>query len=167
VTLLVVLLLGAVLLYAAIAYWSRRERAALGIRNGAIVAADDSALGAPTLRSERYGLVGRPDQLVRRDGKLIPVEQKPTARRAQPSHVLQVAAQCLLVQEVYGLRPPYGLLVLAGGVQTRVPFTAELEQRLLAMMEQMHSELRTDSEPGARWVAAKCQACGFNETCWG
>jgi CRISPR/Cas system-associated exonuclease Cas4 (RecB family) len=98
---------------------------------------------------------------------LIPVEQKPSARRIQQSHVLQLAAQCLLVHEVYGIRPTYGLLVLAGGQQERVEFTEALERRLLDTMAQMRALLRADAEPGRRWVAAKCRACGFHEICWG
>jgi CRISPR-associated exonuclease Cas4 len=101
------------------------------------MAADDTRQGAPTLRSERYGLVGRPDHLVRLGHALIPVEQKPSARRLQPSHVLQVAAQCLLVQEAYGVRPPYGVVALSGGIEERVPFTPSLERQLLATMAEM------------------------------
>jgi CRISPR-associated exonuclease Cas4 len=123
-------------------------------------------MGMPTLRSNRYGLVGRPDQLVRVGGVRIPVEHKPTARRMQQSHVLQLAAQCLLVHEIYGVRPPYGLLVLADGKQERVEFTPALERRLLDTMRQMSRLLVADAEPGPHWVAAKCRACGFRETCW-
>jgi len=108
VTPLVLLLIALVLLYICVARLTRGERTALGITNEAIVSADDSAVGAPTLHSTRYGLVGRPDQLVRVGRMLIPVEQKPSARRIHQSHVLQLAAQCLLVHEVYGIRPPYG-----------------------------------------------------------
>ncbi len=134
--------------------------------NEVIISADDSALGTPTLRSARYGLVGRPDQLVSVGRMLIPVEQKPRARSMQQSHVLQVAAQCLLVQEVYGVRPSHGLLVLAGGKQELVEFTPALERRLLNTMAQMRSLLRVDAEPGPHWVGAKCRSCGFRETCW-
>jgi CRISPR-associated exonuclease Cas4 len=163
---LVLLLLVAGLLYVGLTLWSRRARGTLGLPNAPIVAADDSYLGAPTLRSVRYGLVGRPDQLIRAGGVVIPVEQKPRARQLQPSHVLQVAAQCLLVQEVHGVRPPYGLVVLAGGRQERVAFTRALEQRLLNTMALMRGLLRDGTEPGPRWVDAKCHACGFRTTCW-
>jgi len=166
IALLLLLLIGAVLLYACLGRWTRRERSALGLSNEVIVSADDSALGTPTLRSARYGLVGRPDQLVRAGRMLIPVEHKPNARRMQQSHVLQVAAQCLLVHEVYGVRPSYGLLVLANGTQERVEFTPALERRLHNTIAEMRALLRTDAEPGPRWVAAKCRACGFRETCW-
>ena len=101
--------------WALLTWWSRRQRARLGLDGGVIISADDSALGAPTLRSERLGLVGRCDQLLELDGAYVPVEHKPRARRLQPSHILQVGALCLLVREVYGVRPPYGVVVLADG----------------------------------------------------
>jgi len=97
---------------------------------------------------------------------VIPVEHKPRARRLQDSHILQVAAQCLLVEQAYGVRPTHGLVVLAGGMQERVDFTSALEQRLLDTMAEMRAFLREDAEPGPLWVARKCRACGFRETCW-
>ena len=115
-----------------------------------------------TLRSYRFGLVGRPDHLLRSGRTLIPVEQKPTAGRLQQSHVFQVAAQCLLVQEVYGVRPSYGVVVLAGGRRQSVAFTPELERRLLATMDEMRDFLETGREPGRRWVDHKCLAGGYH-----
>ena len=87
------------------------------------------------------------------------MEQKPRAWRVHDSHVLQVAAECLLVSEVYGVRPPYGLLVLANGIQHRVPFTCELEQRLLRTLDTTHGLLDTSEEPGPRWLGGRCRAC--------
>ena len=93
------------------------------------------------------------------------MEHKPGARRLHESHVLQVAAQCVLVEETYGVRPPYGLVVLGGGMQARVPFTPALERHLLRTMAQMRELLAAGAEPGPRWVAPKCRACGFREVC--
>jgi CRISPR-associated exonuclease Cas4 len=164
---LVVAVLGlALLLFVLLSMWAGRERQTLGLEQGTIVAADDARLAMPTLRSDRLGLIGRPDHLLSFGHALIPVEQKPNARRAQRSHTLQLAAQCLLVQEVYGIRPPYGLLVLAKGVQERVPFTPALEARLLDTMGRMRDLLAADAAPGPPWVAPKCRACGFHDTCW-
>src|SRR5256885_326919 len=133
--LLVLLVLGlAIALFVLIGGTNRQVRD-LGLTRGTIVAADDARLTLPTLRSDRLGLVGRPDHLLRDGGTVIPVEQKPNARVAQPSHVMQVAAQCALVQEVYGVRPPYGLLVLAGGIQYPIPFTSDVEQSPHGTME--------------------------------
>jgi CRISPR-associated exonuclease Cas4 len=164
---LVLLLFVVLAVYALLGRWSRNERAQIGLRSGAIEATDDSAERAPTLRSRRYGLVGRPDQLVRIGNALIPVEQKPKARRLHQSHVLQVAAQCLLVQEVYGIRPPYGIVVLAGGFRHQVEFSPALELRLLDTMARMRAMLDASAPPEPVWVEGKCRACAFRHTCWG
>ena len=79
---------------------------------------------------------------------------------------MQVAAQCMLVADVYGVRPPYGLLVLANGVQQQVPFTRFLEKRVLETMARMRVVLEAGTQPGPRWMGSRCRACGFFETCW-
>lgn len=147
---LVVLLILCALLVAWLNAWRRSERATLGLAQEAIIATDDSASPTATLYSGRYRLVGRPDQLVRAGRMVIPVEHKPRARRLQDSHVLQVAAQCLLVEDVYGVRPTHGLVLLADGARERVEFTRALEQRLLATMAEMRAFLCEDAEPGPR-----------------
>ena len=163
---LILLLALAFVAYLLLGRLENRQHARIGLPIGPIVAADDSTLASPTLRSERLGLVGRPDHLLRSGSQLIPVEQKPRSKRVQPSHVMQVVAQCVLVQEVYRVRPAYGVLVLAGGVQERVPFTPEIERRLHQTMTDMRALLEDGVEPGPRWIAAKCRACGFARTCW-
>jgi hypothetical protein len=50
-----------------------------------------------------------PDQLVRDGRMLIPVEHKPRTGRLQDSHIVQAAAQYLLVDEVHGVRPHMNL----------------------------------------------------------
>ncbi|HZS01506.1 MAG TPA: CRISPR-associated protein Cas4 [Chloroflexota bacterium] len=165
--LLLLCLVLAVATYALLARWTRHRRRALGIGDGVLVSADDSLIRAPTLRSERLGLVGRCDHLLRVGGAYVPVEQKPSARRLQPSHILQVGALCLLVQDIYGVRPPYGVVVLADGAQERVVFTEELERGVLRTMAEIRRILENGEAPGPRWVRAKCHACGYHPVCWG
>lgn len=166
VEVLLLLLALAVAAYVLLARWTGSRRAALGIPDGTIVSADDALIRAPTLRSERLGLVGRCDHLLRVDGAYVPVEQKPNSRRLQQSHILQVGALCLLVQDVYGVRPPYGVVVLADGTQERVTFTEELERGVVLTMAEMRRILATGQPPGPRWMAAKCRACGYHPVCW-
>lgn len=161
--------IGLVLLVAAflaLAWWTRRQRTALGLARGTIISADDSQLGSPTIRSARLGLVGRCDHLLRVGGAYVPVEQKPRARRLMRSHVLQVGALCMLVEEAYGARPPYGVVVLGDGTRERVPFSRELEQAVRSTMNEMRLVLAAGTPPGPRWVAPKCRACGHRQTCW-
>jgi CRISPR-associated exonuclease Cas4 len=152
---LLVLLIFSLMLVGWLTRWRRSERAVLGLTDEALIASDDSAMPTPTLYSARYRLVGRPDQLVRAGRMLIPVEHKTRARRLQDSHFLQVSAQCLLVEEVYGVRPTHGLVVVAGGMHERVDFTSVLEQRLLDTMAEMRAFLREDAEPGPPLLPAQ------------
>jgi CRISPR-associated protein Cas4 len=159
-------LLALAAVYVGLTVWEWSARRRYGLR-GRILAADDSELGSPTLRSERLGLAARPDHLVRVGRAVIPVEQKPSARRAWPSHQLQVAAQCAVVEDVTGFRPPHGLLVLANGVQEHVAFDAALEANLHATMTAMRQSLSTQTPPGPRWSGGRCRACSYRQVCWG
>ena len=67
---------------------------------------------------------------------------------------------------MYGVRPTHGLVALADGMQERVEFTSALEERVLDTMAEMRAFLGADAEPGPRWLAHKCRACGFREACW-
>ena len=89
------------------------------------------------------GLAGEPDQFVR-DGRML-----------------------MLVDDVYGVRPTHGLVVVAGGIPERVDFTSALERRVLATMAEMRAYLRKDVEPGPHRVVPKCRACGYREECRG
>ncbi|MGI8423630.1 MAG: CRISPR-associated protein Cas4 [Chloroflexota bacterium] len=164
--LLMLALAVAVAAYVLLARWSRSRRRALGIAEGAIVSADDSLIRGPTLRSERLGLVGRCDHLLRVGDAYVPVEQKPTARRVQQSHILPVGALCLLVHDVYGARPPYGVVVLGNGSQQRITYSEELERGVVQTMAKMRRILATGMPPGPRWLEAKCRACGYFPVCW-
>ena len=163
---LVFLLLLAVAAYVLLARWTASRRAELGIAEGAIVSADDSIIRAPTLRSERLGLRGRCDHVLRVDGAYVPVEQKPASRRLQQSHILQVGALCMLVEDLYGVRPPHGIVVLADGVRERVAFTEQLERGVVRTMAEMRRVLASGEPPGPRWMEAKCRPCGHHPVCW-
>jgi CRISPR-associated exonuclease Cas4 len=97
----------------------------------------------------------------------IPVEQKPSALRVWRSHLLQVSAQCMLLEETSGVRPTHGVLVLANAQQQQVPFTADLEDDLVQTMTRMRRVLGLNEAPGPCWSRGKCTSCGFRQVCWG
>jgi CRISPR-associated exonuclease Cas4 len=136
------------------------------LQRGRVEAADDSRLESATLRSERLGLVARPDHVLDLGGMRIPVEQKPSAQRAWPSHTLQVSAQCALLEETFGVRPTHGVLVLANAQQEHVPFPPELEQELWETMHHMREILASGEAPGPCWSRRKCASCGYRQICW-
>jgi CRISPR-associated exonuclease Cas4 len=136
---------------------ARRRRGMLG---GSTIALDNV-----TLFSERHRLVGRPDRIVRRGKAIIPEEWK-SGGRLEPWHEYQLGTYFLLIEEHYGVRPPYGLLVLGNGKQHRVRNTDKLREDVLTVAREirearrrMHAEL-----PGAT-VESRCRACGQRSVC--
>ncbi len=160
---LLLLLVGAVLLWLA-----RRLRARSGLPAGRVVAADVGPwrrLDRP-LFSRRHGLTGRPDYVVADGADLIPVEVKSARAPARPyaSHVLQLAAYCLLVTETSGRRPPYGILRYADRT-FQIPYTQELEEQLLEILEAMREDLAAGDAPRRHQDPRRCAACGYREVC--
>lgn len=129
---------------------------------GRLVAVDP---GRPrTLRSERYRMVGRPDELRQQaDGRVVPVEFKSRstpARGPPPSHVAQVRAYCLLVEEATGVPPPYGVLRYADG-EFRVRWDAAARRELLAI----RAELSAPYDGRATPSPARCARCPWVGVC--
>lgn len=129
---------------------------------GRLVAVD---AGRPTtLRSERSGLVGRPDELRRlRDGRVVPVEFKSRStppRGPTPSHVVQVRAYCLLVEEATGVAPPYGVLRYSDG-EFRVRWDDRARDELLSV----RAELLRPYDGRATPSRARCARCPWFAAC--
>ncbi len=126
------------------------------------------------LFSREFLLTGKPDYLVADGDDVIPVEVK--SRRAPvlrpgsgqtqpyPSHILQLAAYCLLVEECYRRRPPYGIIKYADRA-FEVDYTPELEDELLATLDDMRADLAEDNAPRDHDEPARCQSCGYYQHC--
>lgn len=141
--------------------WALRARKIRGLGPGKSVSLDDLVLF-----SERLKIVGRPDRIVGLGEYFIPEEWKPSARRVYHSHRLQVAVYCLLIEERFGRRPPYGVVVLAGGERVEVPFTDELRAEVLTVAEKIREHRRNIREEiPVRQPAAKCRGCGQRGNC--
>lgn len=164
---LILLLAGAGLLW-----WSYSARRRSGLPTGSVVYSDTGAERAvrEPLVSHRYGLVGKPDYLVEVvQGKgriVVPLEVKsrrqPTA--ADPGHLLQLATYCLLVEDVYGVRPPHGYLRYADATIV-VPFSNELRQ---AVIEAAAAIRKARTQPDVRRShqdARRCVRCGYLQSC--
>lgn len=159
----VLLALGLLLLWLA-----QRGRARSGLPRGRVTYTDTGGwnrLERP-LFSSRFSLTGKPDYLVADGRDVVPVEVKSGPAPAQPylSHVLQLAAYCLLVEECYRRRPLYGIVKYADRA-FEVEYTPELEEELLVTLEDMRSALargyatRDHDDPG------RCRACGQRVQC--
>lgn len=152
-----------------LALWrARRIRAEAGLPSGRIVYDDTGAWRRPpaSFFSKTYQLVGRPDYVIDTRAGLIPVEVKSATAPFQPyaSHVLQLAAYCLLIEDTQARSPGYGLIRYADRV-VRVDYTTELRRQVVAVLASMHSQLTHRDVPRSHQEAQRCAACGYADVC--
>lgn len=160
----------------------RRSRST-GLPTGTLVYSDTGfAVGklAPTrindegkrqeraLVSRKYGLTGRPDYLVRTREGIVPVEAKSARRPASSvpydSHLMQLAAYCLLVEDQLGVSVPFGLIRYSdGGV--RVEYTQGLRETLIELLDEIREAREADDVHRTHDQRQRCAACGFRDVC--
>jgi CRISPR-associated exonuclease Cas4 len=159
----------AFLLLAIALFWlSSRQRRSAGLPGGRVIYTDTRAWGAveKPLYDRLLDLTGKPDYLVEQNGQVIPVEVKSERTPDAPydSHIFQVAAYCLLVEKIFGKRPPYGIIHYPG-CDFAVDYTPQLEATLLDVLADMrHNEYRANVERSHE-EAHRCVRCGFRGVC--
>ncbi len=137
-----------------------RGRWKRGLGSGETVALDDV-----TLFSERLMLVGRPDRIVRQGELFIPEEWK-SSKRVNQGHKLQLGTYFILIEEEYGVRPPFGVVVLGDGSRVEVKNTEELRSKVWGIAERIRGHRRKMREEiPVRQPAWKCRACGQRANC--
>lgn len=149
--------------------FASRAQRQTGLPLGRVVYTDAggwSRLEKP-LFSDELGLTGKPDYLVEERGRYIPVEVKSghaPAAGPYPAHIYQLAAYCALVTEVYGQRPPRGLIKYADRVFA-VDYTPTLEAELLDVLDCIRADAEAEDVHRSHASVARCRACGFREVC--
>lgn len=134
-------------------------------RYGELISVDVGPNGSPLLRSERYRISGRPDLVRRRrDGRTIPVELKtgPQPEGGPPrSHLVQLYAYCLLLEETESIPPPFGVLRYGDGGEVEVPWGKEEKEILL----EIRREMGLPYDGRARPSRARCARCRWRTAC--
>ena len=161
-----------VLVGGALLWMSRRAHEQTGLPQGEVIYSDvgiGQAVEKPIF-SRRFGIVGRPDYLVtvKEAGRnfIIPVEVKSRQRPPAPfdSHILQLAAYCLLVEDHYKQRPPYGLLRYADAT-LKLPFTNEVRQLALDIAAEIRTSRTATDVARQHHDFGRCRGCGYRAAC--
>ena len=169
-TLAIGLALCCLFLVAAFVLWRLAEgrRRATGLPRGRVAHADTGdwrTLERPLI-SRRYRLVGRPDYLVEHKGQLIPVEVKSrwAPRSPYSSHVLQLGAYCLLVEEYYGQIPSHGILHYRDAT-FEIPYTSDLREQVVATLTAIQQDRHAEDVPCSNDDRRRCASCGYQKVC--
>ena len=157
------------LLFAFVLFFiSGRQRRASGLPGGRVIYTDTRAwdkLEKP-LFDLNLGLTGKPDYLVEKNGRIIPVEVKTgrTPEAPYDSHIFQVAVYCLLVQKTYGKRPPHGIIHYTGR-DFAVDYTPDLENALFNLIADMRIDGQRAEVQRSHEDVNRCRHCGFRLGC--
>ena len=149
--------------------WSRRLARSGGLPEGRVVYTDAGAWfpNEETLYARHLRLVGRPDYLVEQaDGTILPVEIKSRRAPREPyeTHLLQLAAYCLLVEENYGRRPPYGIIQYKDQAFA-IDYTVDLEADLVDLLHEMRGEMLLPECHRDHTDWARCAHCSVRTAC--
>lgn len=161
---LLLLAIGVILLAA-----SRRFGRKSGMPRGEIIYEDASGQAQEQFISKRLLMAGKPDYLMKdRSGDLIPVEVKssnaPRAGRPYESHLMQLAAYFLLLEDVLQRPVPYGLIRYRNRT-LRVANTDELRARLMDVIAQMRRLMAREVARRNHNRAQRCSRCSVAHAC--
>ncbi len=157
----IVLAASVVLAIASVALYRRA-----GIR-GRIVASD-GPVSRPSrvLRSARHGISGKPDYLVVENGRIAPVEVKPTRESDRPwlRDIVQLAAYCLLVEETHERFAGYGYLRYANRT-FRIDFTHSMRDEVLRTANALRDDLDATDVDANHDDPRRCARCALRTPC--
>ncbi len=145
-----------------------KARSRSGIATGKVVDVGASAdEGEAIMVSETYGLRGLPDVVLRVEDELIPVEVKTGRVPKGPlfSHILQLGAYCLLIEERQGRPPPYGVLQYGKHVRHEIDYNDELKYTLVNKLIEMRQIIHTGEAHRNHRRPGKCASCSRREGC--
>lgn len=138
-----------------------------GVPRGRVLYCDTGGRETKALISKRHRLKGKPDYVLGVANGVVPVEIKSSRRPASGvphrGHVMQLAAYCVLSEERFGRKVPYGVLRYSDG-DVRMPFTPELREDLLEVLHEMRS-VRSAIRPRNHADSGRCTRCSYVGVC--
>lgn len=157
------------LLLALFLFWqSGRKREQTGLPGGRVIYTDTKSWGKveKPLYDASLRLTGKPDYLVERGGKIIPVEVKSGRAPDAPydSHIYQLASYCLLVHKTMGKRPPYGIIHYRNR-DFAIDYTPALEVALLDILADIRQDESRSEVNCSHESASRCRGCGYLNIC--
>lgn len=121
------------------------------------------------IRSERLGLQGTVDMIVKIEDEFIVVEFKETEapKRIPDGHIYQVAAYALLVEEKFKTIIRRLIIHYSKNNKTiEVPLTDNIRNHVHWITKKIQKILSREILPMAR-PSSKCNSCGYNWICRG
>ncbi len=138
-----------------------------GIDKGKILYTDKIDGASDVLVSKKHNISGRPDSIISLNDKYIPLELKTGKVPKGPyfSHILQVAAYCLLVEETYKAAPPHGIIKYSKDKEFKIDYTPELKNLLLGKVGEIQKAIDGKKVHRNHHRIGKCRYCSRRKKC--
>jgi len=120
---------------------------------------------SPLLESARYGIRGKPDYIIEKDGEYIPVEKKTGRTPKGPlfSHIMQLIAYCMLVEESFG-RVEYGILEY-DEKKYFINYDENLKNTVIKLRENLIRDMERGEAHRNHNRKGKCLNCSRRDIC--
>ncbi|MCL5963439.1 MAG: Dna2/Cas4 domain-containing protein [Candidatus Thermoplasmatota archaeon] len=164
----IIWIIGAIM---ALYFYNYKNIKALTIRKktdvveGKIVYLDDMK-SSELMVGKKYPVSGRPDYVVYNDNKYIPVEIKTgrTPRGPLYSHIAQLIVYCMLIEDIYNIKPDYGIIKYP---EKSIPiqYTDAWRDRILQSVSTMDNIKKSGVTHRNHRNINKCRYCSRNSIC--
>lgn len=143
-----------------------KNKKQVGVKRASMIYADEK--GTKMLIAPEAGLHGKPDMIFETWllKHYIPLEIKSGKLKGEEPHLgdlYQLGTYFLIIEEVYGRKPPYGKLVYANKTFT-VRNTKKLRKAVMNTVDEMREMLDGKVKPCAQPDYMKCRHCVCRET---
>jgi CRISPR-associated protein Cas4 len=166
--LLALLVVVTVIVVDAVSVAITKKRKRLGLTKKTSPVYFEGSERAPTkdYLSEKLGISGRPDAVIKEHGNLIPVEHKPLAKKVRDRYIAQLLVYMRLIEECEGQRPPYGYLLLGPTCRrVKIENTTERQRWLDGLLTGMQQVLTNQGTAKPHPSPPKCRRCDVRNYC--
>jgi CRISPR/Cas system-associated exonuclease Cas4 (RecB family) len=142
-----------------------RKSSGLGEKAEAIAVKGSSDLPPKQYFSKTLGLKSKPDALAKEGNTIIPIDIHPLTNKIRDRHVVQLLVHLRLIEEIEGVRPEYGVLLMGKAQrQVHVKNSPEKQRWLETLIDEMRSIM--DGVPAVPSPAPfKCKTCDVRSVC--
>jgi len=117
------------------------------------------------MTSYKYGIRGKPDYIIKVGNEYIPVEEKSMSMdHPRFSHVMQITAYCMLVEDIYGIAPSYGIIKYSNR-EFKIPYEERWKKLVIKIRENMLKDMERGEAHRNHNNKKKCATCVRRDFC--
>jgi CRISPR-associated exonuclease Cas4 len=147
---------------------SGRQRKSSGLPPGRVIYSDHTSWGKveQPLYDPIFNLTGKPDYMIESQNDVVPVEVKSVQIKGRPydSHIYQLAAYCLLIEQTLDIRPSHGVLHYPNR-DLAIDYSPDLEQGIIALVREIHAQTQRKRIDRSHHSSNRCYRCGYRAIC--